>query len=298
MIRTDPNMTELSRQEFRLIHRLRVRWAEVDLQRIVFNPHYLMYVDTAFTEYWRAMAIPYEMIPQMLGGDLYVKKSVLEYHGSARLDDLLDIGIRCGRIGNSSMVFHAGIFRNEQLLVSGEMVYVFADPASQTSRPVPASLRAMLQSFEAGVSPIDIRVGNWAELGEPARALRQAVFGDELGITRGLDQDPTDAGAVHALVCNHMGQPLATGRLVQEGPALARIARVAVLRTMRSTGFGRLVMQALMQLASERGDTRVVLQSQSSAEGFYTRLGFMPIGEAYVEAGIPHIDMARQLGRL
>jgi YbgC/YbaW family acyl-CoA thioester hydrolase len=291
-------MTDVSRQGFRLIHRLRVRWAEVDLQRIVFNPHYLMYIDIAFTEYWRAMAIPYEMIPQALGGDLYVKKSMLEYHGSARLDDLLDIGIQCARIGNSSMIFQAGIFRNEVLLVSGELVYVFADPATQTSKPVPDALRSLMQSYEAGVSPMDIRVGGWEEIGAQARALRREVFVDELAIAHGLDFDAADDGAVHTLVCNRLGHPLATGRLVQDGLALARIARVAVTRTMRSTGFGREVMQTLMQLASERGDTRVVLQSQCSAEGFYTRLGFMPMGEPYEEAGIPHIDMARQLSSM
>ncbi|MEO8546245.1 MAG: YbgC/FadM family acyl-CoA thioesterase [Betaproteobacteria bacterium] len=291
-------MTEASRQDFRLIHRLRVRWAEVDQQRIVFNPHYLMYIDIAFTEYWRAMAIPYELIPQTLGGDLYVKKSTLEYHGSARLDDLLDVGIQCARIGNSSMLFRTGIFRNEVLLVSGELVYVFANPATQTSMPVPQALRDLLQSYESGVSPIDIRLGDWAQLGAQARALRQQVFVDELNIDHGLAYDSSDDSAVHALARNRMGQALATGRLVREGPALARIARVAVNRSLRSTGFGRVVMQALMQLASERGDTRVVLQSQCSVEGFYTRLGFMPMGDPYEEAGIAHIDMARQLASL
>ena len=63
-------MSQPHRSEFRLLHRLRVRWAEIDLQRIVFNPHYLMYIDTAFTAYWRAMAMPYESIPALLGGDL------------------------------------------------------------------------------------------------------------------------------------------------------------------------------------------------------------------------------------
>lgn len=284
------------RQDFRLIHRLRVRWAEVDLQRIVFNPHYLMYIDTAFTEYWRALAIAYEAIPQTLGGDLYVKKSTLEYHASAHLDDLLDVGIQCVRIGNSSLLFRAGVFRGDQLLVSGELVYVFADPATQTSRPVPARLRDLLQSWEAGVSPYQVQVGDWAALGEQAQRLRHEVFVDELALGQAMDYDPADDGAVHALVCNRMGQPLATARLVQQGPALARIARVAVTRTMRSTGFGRVVMQALMQVASERGDTRVVLQAQCSAEGFYTRLGFTPMGEPYQVAGIGHVDLARRLG--
>jgi len=289
-------MTDIARRQFRLIHRLRVRWAEVDLQRIVFNPHYLMYVDTAFTEYWRALAIPYEQIALMLGGDLYVKKSTLEYHGSARLDDLLDIGIQCSRIGRSSMLFQIGIFRDERLLVSGELVYVFADPATQTSTPVPQTLREMLQSYEAGVSSIDVRVGSWGELGEQASALRREVFVEELGLGHGLDADALDDAAVHALVRNRLGQPLATARLVQEGPQMARVARVAVSRTMRSTGFGRVVVEALMQLAAERGDTRVVLQSRCSAEGFYSHLGFMPIGEPYEEAGVPHVDMARRIG--
>ena len=58
-----------TRAAFRFFHRLRVRWAEVDLQKIVFNPHYLMYVDTALADYWRALALPYEQSLQAMGGD-------------------------------------------------------------------------------------------------------------------------------------------------------------------------------------------------------------------------------------
>jgi acyl-CoA thioesterase FadM len=64
----------MKRQEFRFFHRLRVRWAEVDMQKIVFNAHYLMYVDTAVADYWRALALPYEEAMHLLGGDLYVKR--------------------------------------------------------------------------------------------------------------------------------------------------------------------------------------------------------------------------------
>lgn len=291
-------MSESTRQDFRLIHRLRVRWAEVDLQRIVFNPHYLMYIDTAFTEYWRAMAIPYEAIPALLGGDLYVKKSSLEFHRSARLDDLLDIGLKCSRIGTSSMVFHSGVFSGDALLVTGELIYVFADPATQTATPVPAVLRELLRSYEAGESPIDVQLGSWMDLGPQAGLLRREVFVDELQIPLELGHDAADLTAVHALVRNRLGQPLATGRLVQEGPSVARIARLAVRRTMRATGVGRTVMNALMQVCAERGDTRVLLRAQCSAERFYAQLGFVPVGERLVEAGVPHIDMVRMLGPL
>ena len=80
--------------DFRLHHRLRVRWAEVDLQKVVFNPHYLMYVDTAIADYWRALALPYEHTLAALGGELFVKKSTLEFHASAFYDDQLTVGLR------------------------------------------------------------------------------------------------------------------------------------------------------------------------------------------------------------
>ena len=107
----------MQRSEFRLLDRLRVRWAEIDAQQIVFNAHYLMYFDTAVAAYWRAMAMPYAQTMSALGGDLFVRKATLEYTGSARYDDVLDVGIRCGRIGNSSMTLTGAVFHQDRLLV-------------------------------------------------------------------------------------------------------------------------------------------------------------------------------------
>ncbi len=94
----------MKRTAFRFFDRLRVRWAEVDMQKIVFNAHYLMYVDTAVAGYWRAMALPYHETLEALEGDLYVRKATLEYLDSARYDDQIDVGIRCERIGTSSIL--------------------------------------------------------------------------------------------------------------------------------------------------------------------------------------------------
>jgi YbgC/YbaW family acyl-CoA thioester hydrolase len=127
----------MNRHEFRFLHPLRVRWVEVDLQKIVFNGHYLMYLDTAMGDYWRAIALPYQDTMHDLGGDLYVVKSSLTYKASAEYDDLLHVGLRCARIGTSSIQFEAGIFRGQTLLVQGELVYVYANPDSKTSLPVP-----------------------------------------------------------------------------------------------------------------------------------------------------------------
>ena len=98
----------MTRDEFRFFERLRVRWAEIDAQHIVFNAHYLMYFDTAIAGYWRGMALPYQETMRALEGDLYVRKATVEYLGSARYDDVVDVGVRCERIGNSSIQFDCG----------------------------------------------------------------------------------------------------------------------------------------------------------------------------------------------
>ncbi|TFZ00903.1 YbgC/FadM family acyl-CoA thioesterase [Ramlibacter henchirensis] len=285
----------MKRNEFRFFHRLRVRWAEVDMQKIVFNAHYLMYFDTAVADYWRALALPYEEAMHQLDGDLYVKKATVEFNASARMDDMLDVGLRCGRIGNSSMAFQGAIFRGEQLLITCELVYVFADPATQTSRPVPQALRAILTGFEAGEPVVEVRTGRWADLGKDASAIRTSVFVEEQRIPAEMEWDEADEDAVHAVAYNRLGQPVATGRLLQARPGEAKVGRMAVHQVLRGSGLGRQVLQALSDAAAAHGDTRVVLHAQRTAEDFYRRLGFQPQGEPFDEAGIPHIEMSAPL---
>lgn len=285
----------MPRRDFRHFERLRVRWSEIDAQQIVFNGHYLTYLDTAITGYWRALAMPYHDTMAAFGGDLYVKKATLEYHRSARYDELLDVGMRCARVGNSSMQFVAEVLRQDVLLVSGELVYVFADPASQTSRPVPPALRAALQGFEAGEPMCQVQLGTWSELAEPARALRTAVFVEEQEIPAELEWDAADDSAVHAVARNRFDQPVATGRLLQPAPGIGQIGRMAVHRSVRGGGVGRQVLQALVEAARARGDREVLLHAQTSALPFYARAGFAVRGEPFEEAGIPHVEMARAL---
>ena len=72
----------MNRQDFRYFDRQRVRWAEIDAQKIVFNGHYLMYFDTAVAGYWRAIALPYAESMAALEGDLFVPDA-LEGAGGA-----------------------------------------------------------------------------------------------------------------------------------------------------------------------------------------------------------------------
>jgi acyl-CoA thioester hydrolase len=125
-----------------------VRWAEVDRQGIVFNGHYLTYFDVGITEYYRALGYPYPDGLAQHGTDLYVRKAEVEYHASAQYDDELDICVRVERLGRSSFDFRVEIYRVEELLVSGRVVYVNADPVARKSSPLPDFLRKAMRSFE------------------------------------------------------------------------------------------------------------------------------------------------------
>ena len=296
---TSQSANRPSRQDFRFSHRLRVRWAEVDMQKIVFNVHYLMYFDTAIADYWRAMALPYEETMHHWGGDLYVKKASVEYFASARYDDQLDVMLKCTKIGNSSILFTGALFRADELLVTTELIYVYANPATQTSQPVPLALRELLLSFEAGEAMTTVKSGGWDALGKDAAALRVAVFVKEQGIPMDMEWDEADKTSVHAVAYNRLGVPLATGRLlpseVVNGVKSAKLGRMAVNRVMRGSKLGRDVLHALMAAAQARGDQEIVLHAQRSAENFYCRLGFKARGEPFDEVGIAHVEMVCKL---
>ena len=285
----------MKRNDFRHLEPLRVRWAEIDAQGIVFNGHYLTYLDTAMSGYWRALALPYAQTMKQLGGDLFVRRSVLDYLGSARYDDRLDIGVRCREFGNSSLKVDAGVFRGEQLLVQADMVYVFADPTTQAPQRVPNALRDVIHTFETGQPVIDVTVGDWRELGDAAGAIRREVFIEEQGIPADMEWDAADASCLHALARNRFGRPLATGRLLEHVPGVAKIGRMAVLRPMRGTRIGRQVLEALMAEAKKQGYREVLLHAQLSAENFYLRAGFQRRGQPFEEAGIGHVEMVRAL---
>jgi acyl-CoA thioester hydrolase len=138
----------MPRVDFTALHRLRVRWAEVDMQGIVFNGHYLTYFDVAVTEYWRAIGLPYPETTADSGGEMYTVKASVEYHSPARYDDEIDVLTRCARIGRSSLTFALEIWRADEHLVSGELTYVHADPKLRKSAPLPQRLLRAIRSFE------------------------------------------------------------------------------------------------------------------------------------------------------
>jgi len=139
----------MAKSDFRFVYTLRVRWSEVDKQGIVFNGHYLTYFDVGVTEYYRTIGTPYPDAIVSEGGDLFAKKAVIEYHASAEYDDLIDVCVRVTRIGGSSFEFQIELYRGDELLVSGSLVYVNANPDTRKSAPLPGFLKNAFRDFES-----------------------------------------------------------------------------------------------------------------------------------------------------
>ncbi len=282
-------------QNFRYFHSLRVRWAEVDMQKIVFNSHYLMYIDTAMSSYWREMALPYQTTLAEYSGDLYVKKSTLEYHASANMDELLSIGLKCERFGNSSILFIVGIFRSQQLLVSGEIIYVFADPKTQSSKPVPLELKKVFVDFEKGLPMVNIHVTTWDKAETVITELLDTVFVKEQGIDRSIIFDSFHRNSVQVYATNLIGYVVSTGRLLPTNNGIGKIERIAVSQVLRGSGLGKQILGTLITAAKSRGDHQVLLNAGISAVGFYKKLGFNDDGTSFTEAGFEHISMSMSI---
>jgi predicted GNAT family N-acyltransferase len=121
-------------------------------------------------------------------------------------------------------------------------------------------------------------------------ALRHEVFVVGQGVPVELEHDDRDAECDLA-VARRDGVVVGTGRLLPEGV----IGRMAVAESERRSGVGAQVLAFLEQRARERGMPSVELHAQVHAAGFYERAGYAPYGDRYLEAGIEHVSMRKDL---
>ena len=123
--------------------------------------------------------------------------------------------------------------------------------------------------------------------------IRARVFIEEQNVPEAEERDGRDGEALH-LIAFADGTPVGTARiLVQDG--LGKIGRVAVLANHRGTGLGKALIRAALEQIKAEGLARAKLGAQTHAIGFYESLGFEATGPEYMDAGIPHRDMVRDL---
>lgn len=139
-------------KEFRFSHQLKVRYSEIDGQKIVFNAHYLTYLDIAVAEYFEeGLEIDLNKLSEEGSFDFVLAKSTIEYKNSARLGDWLTIWGKIARLGTSSFTMEFLITRKEDNLpiVTAEIIYVSYNPELRVSQPIPEFIREKVKAYES-----------------------------------------------------------------------------------------------------------------------------------------------------
>jgi predicted GNAT family N-acyltransferase len=135
-----------------------------------------------------------------------------------------------------------------------------------------------------------VRAADWDADRAALRAVREQVFVREQAVPIELEWDEFDPLCQH-VVAEAAGQAIGSGRLLPDG----HIGRMAVLESWRGQGVGSAILEALLRLARDSGIRRVRLNAQSRAVAFYRRQGFIAEGEEFIEVGIPHRSMWRDV---
>ncbi|PLR93782.1 acyl-CoA thioesterase [Bacillus sp. T33-2] len=136
---------------YQFSHRLKVRYSEIDGQKIVFNAHYLTYLDVAVAEYFEeGLRLDLAELARSGEFDFVLAKTTLEFKSPARLNDWLNVWCRVASIGNSSITMNFKITRDGEIdpLLLAEIIYVSYDPHTKSSRPVPDFVRERIGQFE------------------------------------------------------------------------------------------------------------------------------------------------------
>lgn len=126
--------------------------------------------------------------------------------------------------------------------------------------------------------------------------IRRRVFIEEQEVPETLEfdqHDRLDADCLHVLI-HHDTVPAATGR-VRFTNGTAKLERICVLKPYRSHGLGQQVIAALEKMAMEKNVSQCLLHGQTHAITFYERLGFEVVSEVFIEDGIPHVEMGKQI---
>ena len=130
---------------------LRVRYAECDAQKVVFNSRYAEYVDVAMNEFLRAIGFDTNgLLTSSL--DFQLVKQTTEWKRPARFDDILAIDVEALHLGTTSFTCRATVRAagTEAIAVTIETVYVLVDAEAMTKTPLPAGFRTALEEGARG----------------------------------------------------------------------------------------------------------------------------------------------------
>ena len=119
------------------VHRVRIRYGEVDMQRVVFNAHYLAYCDDAADLWFRSLGATLEAGDW----DVMVKKATITWSGGARVHDELAIEVSVSRWGTTSFDVRFVGTVGETAIFEADLTYIAVRTGTLETVPVPEAFR-------------------------------------------------------------------------------------------------------------------------------------------------------------
>lgn len=145
------------------------------------------------------------------------------------------------------------------------------------------------------MTPVELKLVETEADMEAALAVRMRVFVAEQSVPAEEELDDEDATATH-VIARHNELVVGTGRLLIRAEGTCQIGRMAVDQPWRRQGVGGQLLLYLEQEARSQGMSQVMLHAQEYVKGFYAAHGYLERGELFLEAGIPHIEMRKEIG--
>ena len=136
------------RGDYRHFQLITTRWHDNDIYGHVNNVTYYSYFDSAVNAYLIAAGGLDIHAGEVVG---FVVSSSCDYFASIAFPDAIEVGLRVGKLGNSSVQYELAIFRagEEQACAAGRFVHVFVDRQSNRPVSIPPALRAALERLLA-----------------------------------------------------------------------------------------------------------------------------------------------------
>lgn len=128
---------------------------------------------------------------------------------------------------------------------------------------------------------------------QQAFQIRHTVFVEEQNVPEDIEMDEFDAEAIHFL-CYDAGKPIGASRL-RFVADVGKLERLCILKEYRGKSYGKQMIAKMEEEIKKHGYEKALLHAQVHAKAFYEQLGYRVVSEQFMDAGIPHVKMEKQL---
>jgi len=141
-----------NRNAYRHFQSIPTRWMDNDVYGHVNNVVYYSYFDTVVNQYLIEQRVLNIEASKVIG---LVVETQCQYFASITFPDVVHAGLRVAKLGNSSVRYEIGLFRNDEQATSaqGYFIHVYVDRATRRAISLPADMRAALERISTQTKP-------------------------------------------------------------------------------------------------------------------------------------------------